>query len=213
MSYEVTDFSVSYAGNNSTSTVYAITFGYESDSDIKATVDGAEFLNFELVTGGARTTTAVPGTSTIVFYRDTPETQPRTFLSGVLPTPPEIEAALNRLTKLEQETRARSLRLPAGETIEAMPPAATRAGKIEKWSDDGTEREVFDADEVFAGDIAEVEAAAAAAQQSAETAEEEKEEAEQHADVAQQAAISIAENFPGPKLAASNLLLKLAVNN
>lgn len=115
MSYLVTETSVSHNGNNSSSQFYPIPFDYDVTGGahpIHALLNGVEFTDFEVSELGARTFAPVASADILLFYRDTPRVQPRTFPDEELPRPQEIEESLNRLARHDQEQSEALSRAP-----------------------------------------------------------------------------------------------------
>jgi hypothetical protein len=225
---------VTYAGNNSTSTAYAITFAFGTKEHIAVDVFAANGTKTALVvdtdfsvtggngsTGSLTTTVAYDSTYTIRVSLNQPLDQPFVFNEGNRLPMKTVEAAYDwivrqvlTLKRIGDNNESRSVRLPDGETLPPLPPAATRASKVEKWSDDGTAKELLDADDVFSGNIS---AAAASAQvalgyamvagQNAIVAQSFKNSASNSADAAAEAAQSL--NNSAVLLRASGDFLKL----
>jgi hypothetical protein len=121
---------ISYAGNNSTSTSYAVPFVFFENSHLKAiakTSAGVESVvtltnhtGAGNVSGGTvRTSVAIPATSTLTIYRDVPITQTTTYAEGGDFPAASHERALDKLTQITQQ-----LDRELGQTIrmtEAMP--------------------------------------------------------------------------------------------
>lgn len=135
MSYQVTELSVAHNGNNSTTEFYVIPFEFDLTGGahpIRVFLDGVEFFDFEVSTQGVRTIEPIANTSVLFFCRDTPFVQPRTFPNEELPRPEELEGALNRLTRQDQElakTLERATLLPPG--MEPSEVTNTTAGRDE----------------------------------------------------------------------------------
>lgn len=114
--------SISYSGNASTSTAYAIPFAYLDSAHIAVTVtdsggtstaltNGTHFTVTNTVDGDGNisggslvTATAYPSTSTVAIKRDTPITQPVDFVTGGGINEESLETALDRQTMILQET-------------------------------------------------------------------------------------------------------------
>jgi hypothetical protein len=105
---------ISYAGNNSTSTSYAVPFVFLENSHLKAiakTSAGVESVvtltnhtGAGSVNGGTvRTAVAVPATSTLTIYRDVPITQTTTYAEGGDFPAASHERALDKLTTITQQ--------------------------------------------------------------------------------------------------------------
>lgn len=115
-----TSSSVSYTGNASTSTAYAIAFPLVAASHLVAIVTDSEGAETTLdpgdytvtpatdingrITGASVTTDpAIPGTSTILFKRVTPKTQTLDFTAGGSFQAETLESALDKLAMIQQE--------------------------------------------------------------------------------------------------------------
>jgi len=121
---------ISYAGNNSTTTSYAVPFVFLENAHLKAiakTSAGVESVvtltnhtGAGSVNGGTvRTSVAIPATSTLTIYRDVPITQTTTYAEGGDFPAASHERALDKLTQITQQ-----LDRELGQTIrmtEAMP--------------------------------------------------------------------------------------------
>jgi hypothetical protein len=105
---------ISYAGNNSTSTSYAVPFVFLENTHLKAiakTSAGVESVvtltnhaGAGNVNGGTvRTAVAVPATSTLTIYRDVPITQTTTYAEGGDFPAASHERALDKLTTITQQ--------------------------------------------------------------------------------------------------------------
>jgi hypothetical protein len=106
---------ISYAGNNSTSTSYAVPFYFLENSHLAATakviatgVETAVTLNSHTGAGDpnggtVRTTVAVPATSTLTIFRVVPATQTTTYQEGGDFPAASHERALDKLTMLAQQ--------------------------------------------------------------------------------------------------------------
>jgi hypothetical protein len=106
--------SISYTGNNSTSTSYAVPFVFLENAHLKAiakTSAGVESVvtltnhtGAGNVNGGTvRTAVAVPATSTLTIYRDVPITQTTTYAEGGDFPAASHERALDKLTQVAQQ--------------------------------------------------------------------------------------------------------------
>ncbi len=112
MSVATEDSTVTYVGNNSTSTAYAITFPFQEDDHVKVSIkysDGVVSLlsSSEYDVDGAasevRTLAAWDNTHEVTLYRDLPITQPTEWpTSGVFPAAAN-ETAADRLTMIGQQ--------------------------------------------------------------------------------------------------------------
>jgi hypothetical protein len=105
---------ISYAGNNSTTTSYAVPFVFLENAHLKAiakTSAGVETVvtltnhtGAGDVNGGTvRTAVAVPATSTLTIYRDVPITQTTTYAEGGDFPAASHERALDKLTQISQQ--------------------------------------------------------------------------------------------------------------
>ena len=105
---------ISYAGNNSTSTSYAVPFVFLENAHLKAiakTSAGVESVvtltnhtGAGNVNGGTvRTSVAIPATSTLTIYRDVPITQTTTYAEGGDFPAASHERALDKLTQITQQ--------------------------------------------------------------------------------------------------------------
>jgi hypothetical protein len=105
---------ISYAGNNSTSTSYAVPFVFLENAHLKAiakTSAGVESVvtltnhtGAGNVNGGTvRTSVAIPATSTLTIYRDVPITQTTTYAEGGDFPAASHERALDKLTQISQQ--------------------------------------------------------------------------------------------------------------
>jgi hypothetical protein len=121
--------SISYTGNNSTVTTYAVPFVFLENSHLaataKVTATGAEsavtLTNHtgagDANGGTARTAVAVPATSTLTIYRTVPATQTTTYQEGGDFPAESHERALDKLTFLSQQNERaveRSFRVTEG---------------------------------------------------------------------------------------------------
>jgi hypothetical protein len=109
--------SISYTGNNSTSTSYAVPFVFQENSHLAATakvtatgVENAVTLANHTgagdVNGGTVTTSvAVPATSTLTIYRTVPVTQTTSYAEGGDFPAASHERALDKLTQIAQQNR------------------------------------------------------------------------------------------------------------
>jgi hypothetical protein len=124
--------SISYTGNNSTSTSYAVPFVFLENSHLsafsKVTATGVETLvtltnhtGAGDVNGGTvRTAVAVPATSTLTIYRTVPATQTTTYQEGGDFPASSHERALDKLTFLAQQNKRateRSFRVTEGSGV------------------------------------------------------------------------------------------------
>lgn len=132
---------IQYAGNNSTTTSYAVPFVFQENSHLKAiarTSAGVESVvtltnhtGAGNVNGGTvRTAVAVPATSTLTIYREVPATQTTTYAEGGDFPAASHERALDKLTYLVQQLGravARCVRLTdAAPESSAIPAVANQ---------------------------------------------------------------------------------------
>lgn len=107
---------IQYAGNNSTTTSYAVPFVFQENSHLKAiarTSAGVESVvtltnhtGAGNVNGGTvRTAVAVPATSTLTIYREVPATQTTTYAEGGDFPAASHERALDKLTQIAQQLK------------------------------------------------------------------------------------------------------------
>ena len=129
---------IQYAGNNSTTTSYAVPFVFQENSHLKAiarTSAGVESVvtltnhtGAGNVNGGTvRTAVAVPATSTLTIYREVPATQTTTYQEGGDFPAASHERALDKLTLITQQNArgaARSIKIPESETTNTLLPSA-----------------------------------------------------------------------------------------
>ena len=111
--------SISYTGNNSTVTTYAVPFVFLENSHLAATakviatgVETAVTLTNHTGAGDAnggtvRTAVAVPATSTLTIFRTVPATQTTTYQEGGDFPAASHERALDKLTFLAQQNQRR----------------------------------------------------------------------------------------------------------
>jgi hypothetical protein len=131
---------ISYAGNNSTSTSYAVPFVFLENSHLKAiakTSAGVESVvtltnhtGAGDVNGGTvRTAVAIPATSTLTIYRDVPITQTTTYAEGGDFPAASHERALDKLTQITQQNARQigsSIRFSEATQINPVnPPVST----------------------------------------------------------------------------------------
>jgi len=143
---------ISYAGNNSTSTSYAVPFVFFENGHLRAvarTAAGAENVvaltnhtGAGNVNGGTvRTAVAVPATSTLVIYREVPATQTTIYQEGGDFPAASHERALDKLTQITQQNArgvASSVKIPEGETTNVVLPAAVnRANRAMGFASNG----------------------------------------------------------------------------
>lgn len=112
--------SLSFTGNASTVTPYAITFPLNSAADLVAietdseaaetTLEAGDYtftpttdLNGRITGGSVVTNPAIPDTSTILFKRVTPKTQTLDFTAGGSFSAEALESALDKTRMIQQE--------------------------------------------------------------------------------------------------------------
>ena len=115
MSVSSSTSSVSYVGNNSTSTAYVVPFVFFDATDLKvfSVAAGVSTLltlstNYTVsggagATGSILTTAAIPATSTVIIVRSVPYTQLTSFTTGDRLPAASIEKALDKLTMSTQQ--------------------------------------------------------------------------------------------------------------
>lgn len=135
---------ISYAGNNSTTTSYAVPFVFLENSHLKAiakTSAGVETVvtltnhtGAGNVNGGTvRTAVAIPATSTLTIYRDVPITQTTTYAEGGDFPAASHERALDKLTQISQQNARKlgsALRLSEANQIGELNPPLTNQQHI-----------------------------------------------------------------------------------
>jgi hypothetical protein len=135
---------ISYAGNNSTSTSYAVPFVFLENAHLKAiakTSAGVETVvtltnhaGAGNVNGGTvRTSVAIPATSTLTIYRDVPITQTTTYAEGGDFPAASHERALDKLTQISQQNARKlgsALRLSEANQIGELNPPLTNQQHI-----------------------------------------------------------------------------------
>lgn len=110
---------IQYAGNNSTSTSYAVPFVFQENAHLKAIARTAEGVETVVTLNGhtgagdpnggtVLTTVAVPATSTLTIYREVPLTQSTIYQEGGDFPAASHERALDKLTMAIQQI-ARSI--------------------------------------------------------------------------------------------------------
>lgn len=136
MSVSSTTASLTFTGNNSTSTAYALTglrFDASSWLDVATISSAGVVTTLTLGThytlggdGSAGTGTltstsgnAIPASSTLRVRRNTPLTQGLDLVNGTAPDQPSLEAALDRLTLALQDANRRTTALEA-RTMDAI---------------------------------------------------------------------------------------------
>lgn len=128
---------VEYAGNNSTSTAYAITFAFQSSADLEVYVDGVAYTTFTVTGSNLTTTTAIATTATVRIERAQSLDQTLTLTpSGDLPSA-SMNTQLDKAILLLQQIKDlndRSLMVSRGSTQNVVPDlAATTSHGI--WMD------------------------------------------------------------------------------
>lgn len=143
---------ISYAGNNSTTTSYAVPFVFQENSHLKAIARAAAGVE-SVVTltnhtgagsangGTVRTAAAVPATSTLVIFREVPTTQTTTYAEGGDFPAASHERALDKLTQITQQNArgvGRSVKIPETETTNTLLPSAqSRASRAMGFAPNG----------------------------------------------------------------------------
>ena len=126
---------IQYAGNNSTSTSYAVPFVFLENSHLQAIartsagVESAVTLTNHTgagdVNGGTvRTAVAVPATSTLTIFREVPATQTTTYAEGGDFPAASHERALDKLTQIAQQLKRgveNSVRLSEATPLNPIP--------------------------------------------------------------------------------------------
>ena len=135
---------IQYAGNNSTTTSYAVPFVFQENSHLKAiarTSAGVESVvtltnhsGAGNVNGGTvRTAVAVPATSTLTIYREVPATQTTTYAEGGDFPAASHERALDKLTQIAQQLDRKvgsAIRLSAATQLPDLNPPLTNQQHI-----------------------------------------------------------------------------------
>jgi hypothetical protein len=116
MSVSTSTSSVSYVGNNSTSTAYVVPYVFFDSTDLKVySVDASGDSTLLTITtqytvsggagstGSVTTTSAIPATSTVIITRSVPYTQLTSFTTGDRLPAASIEKALDKLTMESQQ--------------------------------------------------------------------------------------------------------------
>jgi hypothetical protein len=115
MSISTSDSSISYVGNNSTSTPYVVNYPFFDASDLKvySVTSGTSTLlalttNYTVTggngsTGSIVTTAAIPATSTVIITRDVPYTQLTSLTTGDRLPAASLEKALDKVTMQAQQ--------------------------------------------------------------------------------------------------------------
>jgi hypothetical protein len=93
----------SFLGNGDASTPYTFTFTYDDGNDIKVLIDGVATTAFTHSGNDIRTDVAVPNTSTVTIYRETPKIQTQPFPSNTTPAAEDVRAGFDKLTLIAQE--------------------------------------------------------------------------------------------------------------
>jgi hypothetical protein len=144
---------IQYAGNNSTTTSYAVPFVFQENSHLKAvarTAAGVETVvtltnhtrDGNVNGGTVRTAVAVPATSTLTIYREVPITQTTSYIEGGNFPAASHEQALDKLTQIAQQNdRAidRSIKVPESDSnpTVTLPTSAVRANRVLGFENDG----------------------------------------------------------------------------
>jgi hypothetical protein len=135
---------IQYAGNNSTSTSYAVPFVFLENGHLQAiarTSAGVESVvtltnhtGAGNVNGGTvRTSVAIPATSTLTIYREVPATQTTTYAEGGDFPAASHERALDKLTQISQQNARKlgsALRLSEANQIGELNPPLTNQQHI-----------------------------------------------------------------------------------
>ena len=121
MSISTANSSISYVGNNSTSTPYVVNYPFFDASDLKvySVTSGTSTLlalttNYTVTggngsTGSVTTTAAIPATSTVIISRDVPYTQLTSLTTGDRLPAATIEKALDKVTMQAQQLSRNTL--------------------------------------------------------------------------------------------------------
>jgi hypothetical protein len=130
---------ISYAGNNSTSTSYAVPFVFLENSHLKAIVRTAAGVESPIVLnnhtgagdpngGTVRTAIAIPATSTLTIYREVPITQTTTYAEGGDFPAASHERALDKLTTITQQLNRRIDTCVRGSEVTPVAPVPSPTG-------------------------------------------------------------------------------------
>lgn len=149
---------ISYVGNASTSTAYAIPFRFDdsawldvsvvaSDGTVTAYTAGVDYTvtgDGSLASASFTTTSSVPATSTVRVQRATPKTQLLDLTYNTKFPSEDVEDMGDKHAMMVQDldrdiadNLARSLRVPDGETAAEFPAAATRASRYPAFDASG----------------------------------------------------------------------------
>ena len=114
--------SISYVGNNSTTTAYVVPFAFFDSTDLKVYALSATGVSTLLTlttnytvsggagtTGSVTTTAAIPSTNTVIITRSVPYTQLTSFTTGDRLPAASIEKALDKLTMSAQQLSRNTL--------------------------------------------------------------------------------------------------------
>lgn len=159
-----------FVGNESSSTPYAIPWRFDDESwlvvDVLDSEGNLTTLQYgddysvggdgSTETGNVTTAAAVPTTSEVFIYRQTPQDQTANFVYQGKLVPSRLIAAFDKLTMIAQDLRqgaasalSRFLRVPDGEEIDELASATDRAEKI-LWFDEDGQPAYKTADEILA---------------------------------------------------------------
>jgi hypothetical protein len=147
MSISTANSSISYVGNNSTSTPYVVNYPFFDASDLRVfsvTSAGVSTLlaitvNYTVSggngsTGSVVTTAAIPATSTVIISRVVPYTQTTSLTTGDRLPAATLEKSLDKLTMQAQQLSRNAL--PDTSTAAGSAPfvlQATAAGATPAW--------------------------------------------------------------------------------
>jgi hypothetical protein len=122
MSISTANSSISYVGNNSTSTPYVVNYPFFDASDLKVySVDASGFstlltltTNYTVTggngsTGSVVTTAAIPATRTVIINRSVPYTQLTSLTTGDRLPAASLEKALDKVTMQTQQLSRNTL--------------------------------------------------------------------------------------------------------
>ena len=124
-----TPFILTYDGNGSTMWPYQVTFSYTDATDIKMLVNDVAYTTFTVSLDGVRTQTAVAPGTPVIIYRDTAVTQDINYPANTTPASTSVGTSVDKLARTQQEQKAVPIRLPAGESFNALPSKATMKSK------------------------------------------------------------------------------------
>lgn len=134
-----------YTGDGSTAQ-FDITFSYRNSSTVKASIDGVETTAFTFVNPSRIEFSAAPANGAeIKIFRRTPITPPEVeFEDGAIIRGDDLNDAIaqarDRVEELDSDVTAISdaaIRLPVGETTDALPAADERANTLLGFDDAG----------------------------------------------------------------------------